>query len=178
VSSNKPHSYSIEVSTPLGAMRIDAQVHAGDASIVAIYLPGRAPGGGATTDAQPGTRAVLAAAATQLTEYFAGRRQRFELPLAPAGTAFQQGVWRSLLAIPYGETCSYADIARAISAPIGAARAVGAANGKNPIAIVVPCHRVIGASGKLVGYGGGLPAKEWLLGHERTNATLALRRSA
>jgi methylated-DNA-[protein]-cysteine S-methyltransferase len=108
---------------------------------------------------------VLALAARQLAEYFAGDRRVFELPLAHAGTQFQQLVWRALVAIPFGETRSYGEIARAIGRP-AASRAVGAANGKNPFAIVVPCHRVIGASGELTGYAGGMAAKRWLLAHE------------
>jgi len=101
----------------------------------------------------------------QLTAYFAGRMTEFDLPLAMQGTEFQRRVWSALREIPYGETCSYGELARAIGKP-AAVRAVGAANGRNPIAIVVPCHRVIGASGKLVGYGGGLPMKQMLLGLE------------
>ena len=108
---------------------------------------------------------MLADAARQLADYFAGTRRAFDLPLAPRGTGFQQVVWRALLAIPYGETCSYGELARAIGRP-AASRAVGAANGRNPIAIVIPCHRVIGADGSMTGYGGGLPTKKWLLAHE------------
>lgn len=107
----------------------------------------------------------LADACTQLTEYFAGKRQEFDLPLAPAGTDFQLAVLRELQKIPYGTTTSYADIARRIGRP-RAVRAVGAANGRNPIPIVIPCHRVIGSGGQLTGFGGGLPAKEALLRHE------------
>jgi methylated-DNA-[protein]-cysteine S-methyltransferase len=103
---------------------------------------------------------------SQLTEYFAGRRQRFELHLAPEGTPFQQRVWRELQDIPYGVTMSYGQIATRIGRPT-ASRAVGLANGSNPIAIVIPCHRVIGANGTLTGYGGGLPIKERLLALER-----------
>ena len=102
----------------------------------------------------------------QLRAYFAGDLREFDLPLDIAGTAFQQRVWRALLRIPYGETRSYSEIARSIGAP-SAVRAVGAANGANPIPIVVPCHRVIGAGGSLVGYGGGLPLKQRLLALER-----------
>jgi methylated-DNA-[protein]-cysteine S-methyltransferase len=108
---------------------------------------------------------------SQLAEYFAGTRREFELPLHPNGTAFQRRVWRALLDIPYGETASYAATAAAIGTP-GAFRAVGLANGQNPISIVVPCHRVVGANGSLVGYGGGLPAKRWLLSHEAAHAGL------
>jgi methylated-DNA-[protein]-cysteine S-methyltransferase len=104
--------------------------------------------------------------AVQLTDYFAGRRQRFELSLAPEGTPFQQRVWRALLDIPYGDTISYAQLAARIGQP-SASRAVGLANGSNPLPVVIPCHRVIGANGKLTGYGGGLPIKERLLALER-----------
>jgi len=103
---------------------------------------------------------------SQLTEYFAGQRQRFELPLAPGGTPFQQRVWRELQGIPYGVTISYGQLAARIGQPT-ASRAVGLANGSNPLAIVIPCHRVIGANGTLTGYGGGLPIKERLLALER-----------
>ncbi len=98
----------------------------------------------------------------QLKEYFAGTRSRFELPISFSGTDFQKKVWEALLGIPFGETRSYRDIATQIG-NIKAVRAVGAANGKNPISIIAPCHRVIGASGKLTGFAGGLPAKEALL---------------
>jgi methylated-DNA-[protein]-cysteine S-methyltransferase len=102
----------------------------------------------------------------QLREYFQGRRTAFDLTLHPKGTPFQRAVWMALMKIPYGETRTYGDIARAIGRPT-AVRAVGLANGRNPLPIVVPCHRVIGASGKLVGYGGGLPVKQALLDRER-----------
>ena len=103
---------------------------------------------------------------SQLTEYFAGQRHRFELPLDPEGTPFQQRVWRALQDIPYGVTISYAQLAARIGQPT-ASRAVGLANGSNPLPIVIPCHRVIGANGTLTGYGGGLPIKERLLALER-----------
>ncbi len=108
----------------------------------------------------------LTAAFDQLTAYFAGQRQRFELTLAPKGTAFQLQVWQILAQIPYGSFCSYGFIARQL-ANSGAVRAVGAANGKNPIALVVPCHRVVGSTGRLTGYAGGLARKYWLLHHEQ-----------
>ncbi|MDO4530376.1 MAG: methylated-DNA--[protein]-cysteine S-methyltransferase [Bacillota bacterium] len=102
----------------------------------------------------------------QLTEYFAGERREFDLPLQPMGTPFQQRVWEALQNIPYGETRTYGEIAKAIGKP-GAARAVGMANHKNPIGILIPCHRVIGADGRLTGYAGGLEKKEFLLELER-----------
>jgi methylated-DNA-[protein]-cysteine S-methyltransferase len=107
----------------------------------------------------------LAATLRQLKEYFAGTRREFDLPLRLAGTAFQQRVWRELTAIPFGVTWSYGQLARRIGKP-SASRAVGLANGRNPIAVLVPCHRVIGADGSLTGYGGGLERKRWLLAHE------------
>jgi methylated-DNA-[protein]-cysteine S-methyltransferase len=107
----------------------------------------------------------------QLTAYFAGELRDFELPLAPAGAVFERRVWQQLQRIPYGLTTSYGAIARDLAAP-NAARAVGTANGRNPIAIVIPCHRVIGADGSLTGYGGGLARKRFLLGLESTYSGL------
>jgi methylated-DNA-[protein]-cysteine S-methyltransferase len=115
-----------------------------------------------TNDALELSDAVLAACAAQLTAYFAGKRRRFELPLAAQGTPFQQSVWDALADIPYGELRSYRDIARGIGNP-AAVRAVGAANGRNPLPIVVPCHRVIGSNGTLTGFAGGLEVKKYLL---------------
>ena len=109
---------------------------------------------------------VLIETAHQLSEYFAGKRQRFDLALAFTGTAFQRQVWDALLSIPFGETRTYGQIAQQIGNP-SAVRAVGAANGRNPISIVAPCHRVIGASGGLTGFAGGLAAKQLLLALER-----------
>jgi methylated-DNA-[protein]-cysteine S-methyltransferase len=108
----------------------------------------------------------FAAAREQLAAYFAGDLREFELPLAPRGTQFQARVWDALRRIPYGQTRTYADVARELGSPT-ACRAVGAANGRNPLSIVVPCHRLIGSDGSLTGYGGGLAAKHWLLEHER-----------
>ncbi len=112
-------------------------------------------------------------AVRQLEEYFAGSRTEFDLPLAPRGTPFQLKVWMALRSIPPGETTSYGAIAEEIGKP-SASRAVGAANGKNPISIVVPCHRVIGANGTLTGYGGGLERKAWLLDHETSSRSLLI----
>jgi methylated-DNA-[protein]-cysteine S-methyltransferase len=102
----------------------------------------------------------------QLAEYFAGERREFDVPMQLAGTAFQRRVWEELVRIPYGTTITYAELARRVGRPT-AVRAVGAANGRNPISILVPCHRVIGADGKLTGYGGGVERKQWLLELER-----------
>ena len=115
--------------------------------------------------------ALLKQPIRQLRAYFAGELENFDLPLAPEGTTFQLGVWHRLSEIPYGQTISYGELARRIGNP-NASRAVGLANGANPIPIVIPCHRVIGSNGKLTGYGGGLPIKEKLLALERRQLRL------
>jgi methylated-DNA-[protein]-cysteine S-methyltransferase len=120
-----------------------------------------------STGVEDGDEPVLAATRQQLAEYFDGARTAFHLPLRPAGTDFQARVWSQLAAIPYGETRSYGDVAARLGLPPGASRAVGLANGANPISIIVPCHRVIGAAGALTGYGGGLERKRFLLDLER-----------
>jgi methylated-DNA-[protein]-cysteine S-methyltransferase len=150
--------------TPIGVLHLCATNDA----LVELWLPNKpAP------PVPTGTNRVLAAAAKQLREYFAGKRTTFDVPLAPEGTEFQRSVWDQLLAIPYGVTWSYGDVARAISSPT-ASRAVGAANGRNPIAIIVPCHRVIGSSGNLTGYGGGMETKQWLIAHEQGRSPVTL----
>jgi methylated-DNA-[protein]-cysteine S-methyltransferase len=150
----------IVIDSPVGELRLlsDGEALAG------VHFAGHGP----TSGIEPAASGdpLLAEAARQLGEWFAGTRRRFDLPLAPRGTEFQRAVWRALVEIEFGEHCSYADVARAVGKPT-ASRAVGAANGRNPIAIVIPCHRVIGASGALTGYGGGLDRKVWLLEHER-----------
>jgi O-6-methylguanine DNA methyltransferase len=125
---------------------------------------------GFTTATPPGPGAVSLRdrAATQLREYFLDRLREFDLPLDLRGTPFQEKVWKCLAGIPFGETWSYGQLALAIGRP-GADRAVGAANGRNPLAVVLPCHRVVGSDGSLTGYGGGLHRKRWLLDHERTD---------
>jgi O-6-methylguanine DNA methyltransferase len=138
---------------------------AGDCGLRAIDFRSERPAKGERNDANRVTRE----AARQLRAYFAGQLRRFDLPLDMQGTEFQLRVWHELERIPYGETRSYRQIAEAVGAP-RAVRAVGAANGANPIPIVVPCHRVIGANGKLVGYGGGLPLKKRLLELEGSRA--------
>jgi methylated-DNA-[protein]-cysteine S-methyltransferase len=115
--------------------------------------------------------AAFADAREQLAEYFAGERTSFDLPMQLEGSAFQRTVWHALTRIPYGQTISYGELARRVGRP-AASRAVGLANGRNPISIVVPCHRVIGSSGALTGYGGGIERKRWLLAHERGQAEL------
>jgi methylated-DNA-[protein]-cysteine S-methyltransferase len=121
---------------------------------------------GVLLDARLEETKLLKKAGQQLQEYFAGRREIFDLPLAPKGTTFQLEVWRALQDIPYGETRSYKDIAAAVG-NYKASRAVGMANHHNPIAIIIPCHRVIGSNGRLVGYGGGLDVKDYLLNLEK-----------
>jgi O-6-methylguanine DNA methyltransferase len=117
-------------------------------------------------DVTPGDDRILACAATQLGEYFARSRRAFDVPLDLRGTPFQVAAWEAICAVPWGQTRTYRDIAASLGMP-AATRAVGAANGANPVAIVVPCHRLIGADGTLRGYGGGLERKAWLLAHER-----------
>ena len=123
------------------------------------------------TRTSPASEALLDRVERQLNEYFTGARRTFELPLDLQGPPFHKGVWAALLQIPYGETISYGELARRIGEP-EAARAVGAANGANPIAIIVPCHRVIGSDGRLVGYGGGLKRKQILLDLEAGRLSL------
>lgn len=135
-----------------------------DTALTGVYFPtsrhGPAPAGGAE-----GSSALLDLVERQLSEYFAGSRTTFDLPLDPPGTPFQLRVWELLRRIPYGATTSYGDLARRLGDPL-ATRAVGAANGKNPIPIIVPCHRVVGSRGELTGFGGGIERKRWLLEHE------------
>lgn len=147
--------------SPLGLLHITANA----TGILSILFVEEA--GDMATDAQ--YNKVLSDCLQQLDEYFAGTRNEFDLPLQPKGTDFQQQVWDHLQHIPYGTTITYHDIAWNMGNE-GAVRAVGAANGNNPIAIVIPCHRVIGANGQLTGYAGGLWRKEWLLRHENALA--------
>ncbi|TCM41695.1 methylated-DNA--[protein]-cysteine S-methyltransferase [Kribbella sp. VKM Ac-2568] len=112
---------------------------------------------------------VLPEVVQQLKEYFAGERTTFDVPLALTGTPFQQGVWTALQDIPYGDTTTYGEFAASLGLVPGASRAVGLANGKNPVSIIVPCHRVVGSTGSLTGYGGGLDRKQRLLDHERAD---------
>ena len=155
------------VASPIGALTL---VAAGDA-IARVYMDAQrhlpaafALGESASPDGP--VPEPLAEAASQLAEYFAGRRTAFELPLAMHGTDFQRRVWDALRGIPYGEAISYGELAARIGSA-SASRAVGLANGRNPVAIIVPCHRVVGANGSLTGYGGGLDRKRFLLALEQ-----------
>jgi methylated-DNA-[protein]-cysteine S-methyltransferase len=146
-----------EVETPVGLLTLVG----GDTGLRAVLWPG----GPTPHDAEPGPHAVLAETERQLREYFEGTRRTFELPLELVGTPFQRRAWLALANIPYATTVSYGEKARRLGVP-RAARAIGAANGRNPLSIVLPCHRVVGAGGALTGYGGGLDAKRRLLDHE------------
>jgi methylated-DNA-[protein]-cysteine S-methyltransferase len=148
------------LATPIGELRLLVRA---DGPLSAILFAGQALTATASSRSiSPAAARTLREASSQLSEYFAGVRERFELPLAPEGTAFQRSVWTALASIGYAQTRSYSEIARAIGRP-SAARAVGAANGQNPLPIVLPCHRVIGRSGALTGYAGGLDRKRYLL---------------
>jgi methylated-DNA-[protein]-cysteine S-methyltransferase len=159
-----------EVASPLGTLLLTAE----DGALTGAHFPGQKHDrpqqpGWQRADDEP----VLAAARGQLVEYFAGRRLEFELPLAPHGTPFQRAVWQALLAVPFGATSTYGEVATAIGRP-RAVRAVGVAVGANPIGIVVPCHRIIGRDGSLTGYAGGLDRKVKLLALEARTAPLEL----
>jgi methylated-DNA-[protein]-cysteine S-methyltransferase len=145
--------------SPLGPLRLVAQ---GGALVALSMDPPEAPPPGAEERAD---HPVLAAAAAQLAEYFAGTRRGFELPLAPQGTEFQRRVWAALQEIPYAETITYGALSRLLGDPL-ATRAVGLANGRNPIGLIIPCHRVIGQRRALTGDAGGVARKRWLLDHE------------
>jgi methylated-DNA-[protein]-cysteine S-methyltransferase len=146
----------IEMSVPVGKFIIFAD----DKAVTRIELSAKHRPAG-----KPRPNDILRRAEKQLAEYFSGKREMFDLPLAPTGTEFQMRVWNALAKIPFGQTRTYGQIAKALKKPL-AARAVGAACGQNPLSIVIPCHRVVGATGSLTGFGGGLSMKEWLLKHE------------
>lgn len=153
----------VKLRTPIGQLTVAA----GEEGLVAVVFPAeKKKRDFAESRGNDAARAHLAQAVKALEDYFAGKRRDFsDLKLAPRGTDFQLSVWKALQKIPFGATRSYADIARTIGNP-NAMRAVGLANGRNPIPIIVPCHRVIGTNGTLTGFGGGLPTKKWLLDHE------------
>ncbi len=152
-------NYVTYLDSPIGTLSLYSDGQA----LTGIYMDTHAPVG----EALPGEKlAPLRAAVRQLGEYFAGKRQEFDLAVATHGTPFQDRVWAQLQRIPFGETLSYGELAKRLHQP-GAARAVGLANNRNPVSIVIPCHRVIGADGSLTGYGGGIERKLWLLEHEK-----------
>jgi methylated-DNA-[protein]-cysteine S-methyltransferase len=150
------------VACALGELLLTAE----DGRLTGLFMPGEevAPPAGAVRD-----EAAFRATRLQLEEYFAGRRTSFDLPVAPAGTPFQQRIWDELQRIAYGQTITYAELAARSGRPT-AIRAAGAANGANPVSIVIPCHRVIGSNGSLTGYSGGLESKRFLLDLERSGA--------
>ena len=150
-----------QLDTPLGRLSLVAS----DRGLCGVYFPQHKGAPAVTGDERP-DHPALRAACQQLSEYFLGQRREFDVPLAPEGTAFQQRVWSQLRAIPFGETRGYGDLATQLGQPT-ASRAVGLANGRNPLSIIVPCHRVIGRDGSLTGYAGGLDAKRWLLALEK-----------
>jgi methylated-DNA-[protein]-cysteine S-methyltransferase len=157
-----------DIPSPLGPLRL-----VGDGETLAgLHMDAHRHGPGPTGWGDRRDEAFTAAKA-QLAAWFAGELETFDLPLAPAGTPFQRRVWDALLEIPYGTTTTYGDLARRLGDP-KAVRAVGLANGRNPIPIIIPCHRVVGADGSLTGYGGGLERKRWLLHHEAAHAGLRL----
>ena len=151
--------YFMEMASPVGQLKLVAN----DTSLVAVLWENENPNRVRLAELiENKQHSILLETQKQLQEYFAGKRQQFNLPLDFEGTEFQQKVWQALLNIPFGETRSYKDIAEQIG-NVKAVRAVGAANGKNPISIIAPCHRVVGANGKLVGFAGGLENKDILL---------------
>ena len=153
----------IEMASPVGTLKLVAH----ETALVAVLWENENPKRVRLAElVEQADHPVLLETQKQLTEYFAGKRQQFDLPLDFAGTEFQQKVWQALLSIPFGETRSYRDIAEQIG-NIKAVRAVGAANGKNPISIIAPCHRVVGTNGKLVGFAGGLDNKDILVRLEK-----------
>jgi len=147
----------LEFRSPIGVIEIMEN----DGAVAELSFRDR-PAGAAESAPSP----LLKACRTQLEEYFAGTRTVFDVPLVLEGTIFQNEVWTALRNVPYGRTCSYGELARRIGRP-AAVRAVGAANGANPVSIIIPCHRIIGGNGSLTGYGGGLWRKKWLISHER-----------
>jgi len=157
------------IASPVGELTLVAS----DAGLRAVMWPSDVERIRFESTPADGEHEVLDLAVRQLEEYFAGRRTEFDLPLDPVGTEFQLDVWRSLAEIPFGETRSYGQQADSIGRPT-AVRAVGAANGRNPLSIVLPCHRVVGSDGKLTGFAAGLDTKSWLLDHERSVSGLTL----
>jgi methylated-DNA-[protein]-cysteine S-methyltransferase len=153
--------FTTTMKSPVGPLRLFAT----EGALTGVYLENH-KGAPELEASERDDHPVLLAARRQLEEYFAGERVTFELPLDPVGTPFQHTVWKALREIPLGVTWSYGELARHVGRA-GAARAVGSANARNPLSIIVPCHRVVGTGGKLTGYAGGVPVKQWLLTHEQ-----------
>lgn len=171
-----PTLAEVIVDTPIGPLLLAAD----DRALCGVYFPNHQDGPllrkGASLPRKKTAgieHPILRAAAQQLDEYFAGQRRDFDLPLDTGGTEFQQTVWKKLCEIPFATTTNYGALANSVGNP-NASRAVGAANGKNPIPVIIPCHRVIGSNGSLTGFGGGEPTKRWLLDHEAKVAGLRL----
>lgn len=149
--------HTVHYASPLGIIQLQEE----DGQLIVASFINDSP----ITRTEITSSAVLKKAVQQLDEYFAGTRKEFELPLHPSGTAFQQTVWNELVKIPFAETITYLHLAKRLG-NVKSIRAAASANGKNPLAIIIPCHRVVGADGKLTGYAGGLHRKQWLLEHE------------
>jgi methylated-DNA-[protein]-cysteine S-methyltransferase len=166
---NRPRSFTT-IDTPIGPLTLTAT----DGVLDGLFMERHRHAPSAESSWIP-DETPFSAPIAQLESYFAGEQVAFDVPVRLSGTEFQQRVWQGLREIPYGETISYGELARRLGSP-GASRAVGLANGRNPVSIIVPCHRVIGADGSLTGYGGGLERKRWLLRHEAAavGAQLAL----
>ena len=172
MNNQNPAVYHTAIPSPLGPLTLRGTTR----GLTGVFMADHRHG--PTADRADGTENArpFADAVAQLDEYFAGQRTTFDLPVDDAGiggTEFQRRVWRALRDIPHGQTVSYGELARRLGQP-AAVRAVGLANGRNPLSIVVPCHRVVGANGALTGYGGGIERKRWLLAHEATLTPLAL----
>ena len=149
--------YTVNYASPLGILQLLEE----EGKLTAVLFMNDSP----IKETETTSSAVLLETMLQLDEYFAGRRKEFNLPLNPAGTGFQQKVWQQLLQIPFAETITYLHMAKRLG-NVKSIRAAASANGKNPLAIIIPCHRVVGANGQLTGYAGGLHRKQWLLEHE------------
>ena len=158
-----------EVSSPIGPIRLTA----GPNALTGVFMLKHKYGPDGFPEEERGASALLDEAGRQLTAYFEGSLRDFDVPLAPEGSDFQRQVWDELLKIPFGETTSYLALAKRIG-DARHVRAVGTANGRNPLSIIIPCHRVVGSDGSLVGYGGGLERKRWLLDHETRVAGILL----
>lgn len=168
------NTHHVVVGSPIDELTLISDGDALTGAYMAVHKHTDRTGWGQRTDlTDPATPPVLVEAATQVAAYFAGELTEFDLPLAPRGTDFQRRVWGQLLTIPHGATSSYGELAARLGNP-GASRAVGLANGRNPISIIVPCHRVVGSTGQLTGYGGGIERKRTLLALEERVSGLAL----